>query len=686
MKLACLIVLTQEQRNRIVRQKELALARRSAKELRELNFLRSISHCIEAEQQTIIEDTDIGVSSKSTIPGEELISHDFKGGTQSELQEEALGVLNTGVQTAVIVTNNAKEVSQHVATPEPVQVRESQKLDYKDDKFSRRHNRQRDVEPRISELADSNGTTSGGWISVRKRPIPGHSFWREIRNSSWGDNAFVRRRRDVPIGDRKNEIKRAELDSRVEEFSRRKEKSIGDMMADSKSEELGKRSGPISLSMQQMKVLKAIAQLKSVFITGSAGTGKSYLLEFAVRILQRNYGADSVFVTASTGLAACALGGTTLHSFAGIGLGMGSKEVLADKVRSKRAVRKRWMDAKALIVDEISMIDGELFDKLEYVARVARSQLGKEKVFGGLQLIVTGDFFQLPPVSPENPQKYFAFEADCWNRCFDLQIELTHVFRQSDSDFVSMLNELRKGDCQSTTIKRLQGCMRPVDDCGSGIVLTRLYPRKVDVTRENDQKLNALNIDTFVFLAKDVGHSEFAMRQLDNVRAVKELSLCVGAQVMLVKNLDTGLGLVNGARGVVVRFIPVDDKVASQFKNLANSVSPSGVWPVVRFACDSTERIVGPESWSVMEGDREIANRSQVPLILAWALSVHKCQGMTLDRVETDLSKAFDYGMVYVALSRVRCLDGLQLVGFDPSLIKVHPKVVCFYEGLKTAE
>jgi ATP-dependent DNA helicase PIF1 len=156
-------------------------------------------------------------------------------------------------------------------------------------------------------------------------------------------------------------------------------------------------------------------------------------------------------------------------------------------------------------------------------------------------------------------------------------------------------------------------------------------------------------------------------------------------QVILAKNLDTMIGLVNGARGVVVGFLQPDDPRAAQTDKSHRPINIREMWPIVKFA-GGMEKVMWPESWSIMEGDVEVAKRTQVPLLLAWALSVHKCQGMTLDRVETDLSRAFDYGMVYVALSRVKSLEGLQLIGFDPSKIKVHKKVAQFYDKLKSEQ
>ncbi|KAH7276566.1 hypothetical protein KP509_39G012100 [Ceratopteris richardii] len=546
------------------------------------------------------------------------------------------------------------------------------------------------------ELINARGGKKKPWIWERSKSVSGINgteyadVQRRRRRGTSSVSVRRRRRRSIEESERENNddgwrsVRKRSLLGSI--FS-----SVNDSQARSVSQQLNlkllsKRKAEVKFGMsrQQTNVLLAISSGKSIFITGSAGTGKSYLLNEAVNTLRNMYSPTSVFVTASTGLAACAIGGTTLHSFAGIGLGIGEKGELARKVATKRDAKKRWSDCKALIIDEISMIDGELFDKLEYIARSVRGPYFQNKVFGGIQLVVTGDFFQLPPVHPENPEKYFAFQADCWNDCFEYQVELTQVFRQSDLSFVQMLNELRRGQCSSVTSQNLTFCDRPVRVPDSGILMTKLYPRKLDVNKENEQNLRSLNQKTVAFLAEDESKSEFAMRQLENVMAEKKLLLSVGAQVMLIKNVESGSGLVNGARGVVVRFASINELEEGQ--NVAKTISPSGLWPVVLFACDGTERLLRPETWSVMDGTREVASRTQIPLVLAWALSVHKCQGMTLDRVEIDLSKSFEYGMVYVALSRVKSLEGLKLTGFDPSLVKVHPKVVQFYNELTTCE
>ncbi|GLJ34333.1 hypothetical protein SUGI_0690370 [Cryptomeria japonica] len=431
---------------------------------------------------------------------------------------------------------------------------------------------------------------------------------------------------------------------------------------------------PGTISEDQWRVLKAISQGKFVFVTGCAGTGKSYLLKYAVSVLVELHGPSSVFVTASSGIAACELKGRTLHSFAGIKLGLEPATNLAFSVRNNREALKRWMSAKALIIDEISMIDGELLDKIEYVARQIRRT---NQVFGGLQLVVSGDFFQLPPVKPTDLSRQFAVEAHCWKKCFNKQVELRQVFRQADCEFVSMLKEVRRANCSARTISRLNSCIRPpIWADNNGIAPTRLFPIKKGAQICNDRELMALNNEIIPFRARNEGLGKLL---LNGGLAPEELYLCEGAQVMLIWNIDFEVGLVNGARGVVVGFTygEMEDRW---------DISPKGLWPVVRFHCLRENIVVKPVVWEVFENGGVVASRMQVPLILAWAVSVHKCQGMTLDRVETDLSRAFEFGMVYVALSRIKSLEGLRLTGFDPQKIKAHPKVFDFYESFTVQE
>lgn len=420
---------------------------------------------------------------------------------------------------------------------------------------------------------------------------------------------------------------------------------------------------------EQKKIFCAIKDDKaSLFITGSAGTGKTVLLQHVIELLKKIHGKSSVFVTASTGVAACALKGLTLHSFAGIGIG--DHELMLDRVLSNGRACKRWKKAKALVVDEISMVDAALFEKLEFVARSVRDN--DDDSWGGIQLVVSGDFFQLPPVKQRNSLegKIFAFEADCWGSSFDLQVELTKVFRQSDAQLIKLLQSIRTGVCNSDELQLLEQC------CSSGKpdpTAVQLYPIKEHVKNVNEKKMQELGMEEVIYSAVDFGLYQW-INQFDKGNAAKEISLCEGARVMLVKNLNTRQGLANGVTGTITGFTKTYNM---EFRR----VCKDGLLPIVKFDC-GLETVIEPQIWEVREGNEVVANRLQIPLILAWALSIHKCQGMTLDKVHTDLSTVFEYGMVYVALSRVRSLEGLNLSGFHPSRIKVHPKVAEFYEDM----
>ncbi len=220
---------------------------------------------------------------------------------------------------------------------------------------------------------------------------------------------------------------------------------------------------PVFLSEEQKGILTAVVdERKSIFFTGSAGTGKSVLMRSIINKLRNKYikEPDRLAVTASTGLAAVNIDGTTLHSFAGIGLGKEPATELLKKIRRTPKTRQRWIRAKVLIIDEVSMIDGDLFDKLEHVARVIRNN---GSPFGGIQLVVTGDFFQLPPVPEKDRAAKFSFDAATWNTCIEHTILLTHVFRQKDATFAEMLNQMRLGRLTPASIRAFQSLSRPLN-------------------------------------------------------------------------------------------------------------------------------------------------------------------------------------------------------------------------------
>ncbi|KAG7162153.1 ATP-dependent DNA helicase PIF1-like 1 [Homarus americanus] len=457
------------------------------------------------------------------------------------------------------------------------------------------------------------------------------------------------------------------------------------------------------LTTEQKKVLQIVQSGHNVFFTGSAGTGKSLLLKLIVGALSP----DVTFVTASTGVAACQIGGTTLHAFAGIGSGHASLEQCV-QLASRKVVAQQWRKCKHLIVDEISMVDGVFFkvqsenekpqigpgssqdvagyqkgegetkedsqclmsmlmllalphtQKLEAVGRAIR---GNNKPFGGIQLILCGDFLQLPPVTKPGEKRVFCFQTSAWNRCINISMELTEVRRQDDQEFINILQSIRLGRCTEDMVD----CLKSTESNEvekDGIKATRLCTHREDVDHINQEHLNKLTGNAKVFQAID--SDPHLSKNLDSqTPVVTKLVLKVGTQVMLMKNLDVGKGLVNGARGVVTGFKQGNEG-----------------YPIVRFLCGVTAD-VKHEKWTVRGTGGIYLSRRQLPLKLAWAFSIHKSQGMTLDCAEMSLSRVFEAGQAYVALSRARNLKGLRVLDFNPTCVRAHPDVLKFYEDLR---
>ncbi|GAA0150630.1 hypothetical protein LIER_09529 [Lithospermum erythrorhizon] len=450
----------------------------------------------------------------------------------------------------------------------------------------------------------------------------------------------------------------------------------------SKIESLSPKRTRIKWTDEQKVILDAVSDGQSVFITGSAGTGKTLLMNNVVKRLKKIHPKGTVFVTASTGTAACGLNGQTVHSFAGVGIGLGndeSREMLLERVMANARACYRWSRVESLVIDEISMISHELFECLEYIARKVKSggSLSEEKIWGGIQLVVSGDFFQLPPImnKGENDGKVFAFEANCWNQSFDLHIELTKIFRQADPQLIKVLQEIRKGAVDSESMEILEKrSFQSVPDPS----VVQLFPHTEDVKRVNKIKMDSLESNIIAYNASDTGKGHWK-RLLDKGIALERLELCVGARVMLIKNLNIFGKLVNGATGTITRFNFYLDPMDKNDMDIRSICEYGNYLPVVKFD-SGTEMVITPETWQVMDGDKVVAQRKQIRLMLAWAMSIHKCQGMTLDSLHTDLKRAFGPAMVYVALSRVKSFSGLYLSGFDPAKIKAHPKVVQFYK------
>lgn len=465
----------------------------------------------------------------------------------------------------------------------------------------------------------------------------------------------------------------------------------------------------MSLSAEQQQVHELVVEGgSSVFFTGPAGTGKSVLMRAIIATLKRKFARDPerLSITASTGLAACNIGGQTLHSFAGIGLGKEDVPTLVKKIRRNAKAKNRWLRTKVLIMDEVSMVDGDLFDKLDQIARQIRNN---GRPWGGIQLVITGDFFQLPPVPDRNKRETkFAFDAATWSTSIDHTIGLTQVFRQKDHEFAHMLNEMRLGRVSEETVETFRSLSRRLE-YNDGITATELFPTRNEVESSNMMRLRALPGEVRTFAAQDSGDPNIRDKLLENMMAPKVIDLKKGAQVMLIKNLDDTL--VNGSLGKVIGFSSEaffeanaskfagddEDSVSSEatkkIKSFAvkdSSLKDLTEYPIVQFhAADGTFRImhVTAEEWKVELPNGEVqAKRTALPLILAWALSIHKAQGQTLERVKVDLGKIFEKGQAYVALSRATSKAGLEVQRFDKSKVMAHPKVIQFYNKLYSAD
>lgn len=621
-------------------------------------------------------------------------------------------------------------------------------------------------------------------------------------------------------------------------------------------EDSTKHVAAINLSKEQEIVAHLAQQGEHIFYTGSAGTGKSLLLKALIKRLKEQHyssGPDAVAVTASTGLAACNIGGMTLNSFTGIGLGREKKEELLRKIKRNRVAKNRWMELKVLIIDEISMVDGQLLDKLEYIGRMIKNN---NKPFGGIQVILCGDFYQLPPVPDKintddgrtiQQRKIFAFESKFWKDHIKVQVELKKIFRQaSDKQFMEMLTDIRNGTVSELTTKRFKNLERELRI--DTIEPTRLFSTRREVDNANNYKMQSLPGDIITFEAVDSGvdvNKDIGQKYLEQLLAPKTIQLKVGAQVMMVKNIDSTL--VNGSVGTVVGF--VDSYTYKAVKDICTQVDPSltlepddtrrinmkndnalkdsvfdfieeakkkvqaeidklkpkeddmkkevsAAAPVVRFSAtvevksetsetmpnapapipatsltaiktennedlmnlfssttenntreynisedlsisatdtksaladleekyqmlnrksdlvktlqssaasirpvvqfklasgDTRTVVVEKEDfkWEVEDANHSKivkVQRNQLPLMLAWALSIHKSQGQTLSFVSVDLRHIFEDGQAYVALSRAVHRRGLQVLNFSPSKVTTNKVVIDFYKKLKDAE
>lgn len=400
--------------------------------------------------------------------------------------------------------------------------------------------------------------------------------------------------------------------------------------------------------MKQELALDILKSGKNVFLTGSAGTGKTYVLNQYITYLKERK--IPVAITASTGIAATHINGMTIHAWAGIGIKDQLTSAQLRTLKTKKYLEKKLDKVKVLIIDEISMLHQK---QLLLVDEVLKYFKMNQLPFGGIQVIFCGDFFQLPPVGqPHEESKHkFAFMSQAWvnaelNICY-----LTQQYRQSNDQLSVILNEVRSGRISEFRYQLLKEAInRPLKDKTEP---TRLFTHNYDVDSINEQELKKLNGKSSYFSAETKGNEKLLDTLKKSVLAMESIELKVGAKVMFVRN-NPEKGVVNGSLGEVIDFDEEENNI-----------------PLVRLYDD---RIVSaePEDWKIQdESGKTLAQFNQVPLRLAWAITIHKSQGMTLDAAEIDLSNTFEKGQGYVALSRLKKLEQLKLLGLNETALQL---------------
>lgn len=437
-------------------------------------------------------------------------------------------------------------------------------------------------------------------------------------------------------------------------------------------------SSTIQLHDDQKRAVQAAVEGKNIFLTGPGGVGKTFVLHTIKRVLTEN--GRRVALTALTGCAALLLGDSakTIYSWAGIMLGRETVEVLAKNIKKYGGrARAAWITTHTLIIDEVSMMTPELLEKLNALGKLLRNS---NKPFGGIQVILVGDFYQLPPVVTDKGEDQsvptsFAFESTAWADLNLTTVYLTKIVRQTDPIFHSLLMEARNGKLSNASTNLLlerrnlpwdQQVIRP----------TLLFSRRAEVEMINEMNLKALPKPSYVYHVKtvfDAGMEKLtssneeqrsrAEARLDRSAPYKPtLELRIGAQVMLIYNKDLTKGLVNGSRGVIKGF---------------SQTTPQ--YPIVQFKGVEELQTITEQTWA--SEDMEGLKRQQIPLVLAYAMTIHKAQGATIDSALIDIgASTFEVGQAYVALSRVKSLDCLYIYDFEPEAFRTHPKVKAFYD------
>jgi ATP-dependent DNA helicase PIF1 len=433
----------------------------------------------------------------------------------------------------------------------------------------------------------------------------------------------------------------------------------------------------MELSLEQEQAMQVFQQGGNMFLTGPGGTGKTALIKKMVDLCKAT--GKKVQVCALTGCAAVLLNcqAKTVHSWAGIGLANGEADFIVKRVVSNKYKSAVWKKNDVLIIDEVSMMSQKIFEILDGIAKQVRKDM---RPFGGLQVIFSGDFYQLPPVDDrqnEDPSaSAFCFESPEWSNTFPVVVQLKKIFRQTDEVYTGILNQIRVGKLFKSALETLTPHIGKV--LPETFVPTILLPRRRDAELINAAELEKLPGEKKVYTLtkaetlpeKAQAHVKFTPEQcemehtflMNNIMADKEIVLKKGAQVMCIANIDmeSAEPIVNGSQGIIIDFV--------------------GNLPLVQFN-SGARRTVGYHTWN--SETYPSLGVKQIPLIYAWAITIHKAQGVSLDMAQIDAgSNIFECGQTYVALSRIKSLQGLYLTAFNPQKIKVNKKVQEYYKTL----
>lgn len=410
--------------------------------------------------------------------------------------------------------------------------------------------------------------------------------------------------------------------------------------------------------MKQNIALNVLKLGVNVFLTGPPGSGKTFVLNEYINYIKKH--GKNLSVTASTGIAASHINGVTLHSFAGLGLDIEVNDKFIEKIFSKYYLVRRLKKVEILIIDEVSMVNPNVFCAVNKILKMIKES---NDIFGGIQVVLSGDFFQLPPVNKGciiNTEKKYVWQTDIWQ---DLRLSVCYLhekFRHEDEEFVSILEEIREGSVSKKTTNLLNKAKQILPENTKKII--KLYTHNIDIDRINNFELSKLKNDGRIFQSGTMGDELFIKNIFSSTLVVELLKIKVGAHVIFIKNNEE-IGYINGTMGEVIEF------------------DESG-YPVVK-VLDGRVIVAEPEEWiKETESGGFLAGVRQIPLRLAWAITIHKSQGMTLDEAVIDLSHAFEVGQGYVALSRIRTFSGLFLEGINSKALEVDRDVQIFDKKL----